>query len=121
MVRTLGSCLKGSRKQAYKVELKAARHDGRLKQHPDIVYQSIIERLQEFKEGLLEKQQRLNGEWMALSRGKKTALEFLPVFEALVSEMELSGMGKSDRDLLLTYLSLIPPAYRADVLKDRRA
>ena len=58
MVHTLGSCLKGSRKHAYKVELKTARHDGRLKEHPDAVYSAIIARLQEFKEGLLEKQQR---------------------------------------------------------------
>ena len=71
--------------------------------------------------GAGSQQQRLSGEWKALTRGKKSALELLPVFEALVSEMELSGMGKSDRDLLLTYLALIPPAYRADVLKDRRA
>ena len=35
----------------------------------------IIARLQEFKEGLLEKQQRLHGEWKTLTRGKKTALE----------------------------------------------
>lgn len=110
MVRTLGGCLKGSRKQAYKVELKAARHDGRRKEHPDAVYISSVERLQDFKEGLLEKQQRLSGEWKILTRGKKSALEFLPVFEALASEMELSGMGQSDRDLLLGCLALIPPA-----------
>ena len=62
MVRTIGNCLKGSRKQAYKVEVRAARQNGRLKEHPDAAYASIIARLQEFREGLLEKQQRLNGE-----------------------------------------------------------
>ena len=67
------------------------------------------------------KQQRLNGEWKNLSRGRKTALEFMPVFESRVSEMELAGMGKSDRDLLLGYLGLIPPNHRPDVLKDRRS
>ena len=45
---------------------------------------------------MLEKQQRLNAEWRNLGRGKKTALEFLPQFEKIVSEMELAGMGKSD-------------------------
>ena len=29
------------------------------------------------------------------------ALEFQPVFESLAAEMEMSGMGKSERDLLL--------------------
>ena len=38
-----------------------------------------------------------------------------------VSEMELAGMGKSDRDLLLGYLGLIPANHRPDVLKDRRS
>ena len=56
-----------------------------------------------------------------MCRGEKTALAFLPVFESLVAEMEIAGMGKSDRDLLLGYLALIPPAHRGDILKDRRA
>ncbi|MDA8582659.1 hypothetical protein N9L68_00470, partial [bacterium] len=120
MLRTLGNCLRCSRKQAYQVEVKSARHDGRLKDHPDAVYGAIVARLQEFKEGLLEKQQRLNGEWKVLARGKKSALEFRPILESLVSEMELSGMGKSYRDLLLGYLARIPPAHRSDVRKDRR-
>ena len=112
-VLCLGPCQKGSRKQAYKVELRAARHDGRLKSQPETVYNAIVARLQEFKEGLLE--------WNALSRGKKTALEFLPVFESIVSEMEMAGMGKSDRDLLLGYLASIPPSNHSEVLKDRRS
>ena len=75
-----------------------------------------------------EKQQRLNWEWKTLSRGRKTALEFMPVLESLVSVMELAGMGKTDREFLLGYLGLIPPYlglipsnHRPDVLKDRRA
>ena len=94
MVRCIGSCLKGARKQAYRVELRAARHDGRLKEAPEEVYRQIILRLQEFKEGLLEKQQRLNAEWRVLARGKRSALEFLPVFENTVAEMEMAGMGQ---------------------------
>eukprot|EP00974_Lingulodinium_polyedra_P111231 10758573-Lingulodinium_polyedra.AAC.1 len=78
------------------------------------------ERLLEFKEGLLERQQRFNNEWKTLSRGRLSALEFQPVFEGLVSEMEMAGMGKPDRDLLLGYLALIPPLHRGDVLNDRR-
>ena len=48
-------------------------------------------------------------------------MEFLPVFESLLAKMELAGMGKSDRDLRLTYLALIPPGHRPDVLKVRRS
>ena len=61
MVRAVGNCLRGSRKQAYNVKLKSARHDGRLKGRPDACYCAIVARLQQFKEGILEKQQRLNG------------------------------------------------------------
>ena len=39
----------------------------------------------------------------------------------MVAEMELAGLGKSDRDLLLAYLGQIPYGHRADVLKDRRS
>ena len=78
------------------------------------------DRLLEFKEGLLEKQPRLNGDWRTLTRGKMTALEFQATFENIAAEMELAGMGKPDRDLLLGYLALIPPGHRGEVLKDRR-
>ena len=61
---------------------------------------------------MLEKQQRLNREWAELKRRKKTALEFLPIFESMVSELEHAGMGKSDRDLLLAFLAQVPPHHR---------
>ena len=106
---------------AYRVELKQARHAGRLAADPDEVYRSLKDRLLEFRESLLDKQQRINAEWRTLARGKMSALEFQASFESVVAEMELAGMGKSDRDLLLGYLALIPPGHRADeVLKDRR-
>ena len=53
-IRVLGTCLKGSRQRAYKVELKQARRSGRLADDPDEVYRSLKERMMEPKEGLLE-------------------------------------------------------------------
>merc|ERR1712194_368127 len=38
MIRVLGTCLKGSRQRAYRVELKQARRSGRLVGDPDDVY-----------------------------------------------------------------------------------
>ena len=104
MIRTLGGCLKGSRKQEFNDDVRSARAKAFIQSNPEFVYQALVERLGEFKEGAMEKQQRLNREWGELKRGKKTALEFLPVFEGMVAEMELAGLGKSDRDLLLPYL-----------------
>ena len=57
MIRTLGECLKGSRKQAFTVEVRSARAKALIQSNPEFVYQSLVERLGEFKEGLMEKQQ----------------------------------------------------------------
>jgi len=110
MVRVLGNTLKGSRHKAYSVVYKAGRH--LLGIAPGELYQKVKVRLMEFKEGVLEKQQRLDQEWRHLFRGKKSALEFAPVFEEIVSNLELAGVGKSERDVLLHYLSTIPAAHR---------
>ena len=107
MIRTLGGCLKGSRKQAYTVEVKAARQKGHFHMHPETVYNSLAKRLTEFKEGVLEKQQRLSREWAELKRGKKTALEVLPIFDSMVSEMELAGRRDAvDGRILFTATNL---------------
>ena len=47
MVRVLGTCLKGSRQRAYRVELKQARRSGRLAADPDEVYACLKERMME--------------------------------------------------------------------------
>ena len=109
MVRTIVSCLKGSRAKAAKVEIKSCR--ARSIDDQREVWDKIRLRLMEFQEGLLERQQRLDKEWQTLSRGKKSALEFAPLFESQVAEMELAGVGKSDRDLLLRYLATVAPAH----------
>ena len=62
MIRTLGGCLKGSRKQAFNVEVRSARAKALIQSNPEFVYQALVERLGEFKEGVMEKQQRLNRE-----------------------------------------------------------
>ena len=42
------------------------------------------------------------------------------MWEAAVAELDLKGIGKSDRELLLAYLKRCGPAARTEVLKDRR-
>ena len=100
-LRCLGQCLKRSRHKVYKVVIKESRLCGRLKEDPGAVYDLVRERLMEFKEGLLERQNRVDQEWMALTKGSLSVLQFLPRFEAAVSELELAGLGKADRELLL--------------------
>merc|ERR1712115_631211 len=95
-VRALAACLKGSRKKAYDVEVRTARTSGLLSSDPVEVYRRLKERMMEFKEGLLEKQQRLSAEWKTLSRGKLSAIQFQPIFENAIAELELAGIGKSE-------------------------
>ena len=114
MVRCIGQCPRGSRRQACQVEVRAARHGGRLKADPEGTCQRILPRLHEFRESLMEKQHRLNAERSNLARGRRSALEPLPVFEHRVADMETSGPVKSDRGPRTGYLALSPqPPERA--------
>ena len=44
-----------------------------------------------------------------------------PLFEQTVAELELAGLGMSDRLLLLGYLRKVGPGFRQEILKDRRS
>eukprot|EP00969_Alexandrium_andersonii_P146012 6458259-Alexandrium_andersonii.AAC.1 len=54
-LRVLGNGLKQSRQKVYKVLIRAARRTGQLETAPGEVYRAILDRLLEFKEGLIEK------------------------------------------------------------------
>ena len=62
----------------------------------------------------------MENEYANLSKGKLTALQFLPLFESTTSEMAIAGVGLSERQLLLGYLRKVGEAHRAEILKDRR-
>ena len=103
-LRVLGNCLKQSRKKVYRVKLKEARASGLLKTDPGKVFEEIRVRLMEFRESALEKQNRVENEYQNLTKGNLSALQFLPQFESLTSEMDICGVGLSERQLLLGYL-----------------
>ena len=84
-LRCLGNCLQQSRKKVYRVILKETRRSGLLRTDPGAVYETIRGRLMEFRETLLEKQNRVEGEYHNLSKGSLSALQFLPLFEAVTS------------------------------------
>ena len=52
----------------------------------------------------MAKQMRVSAEWDALWKGNKTARQFEALFEEAATELELVGLGKSQRELLLGYL-----------------
>ncbi|HIE71147.1 MAG TPA: hypothetical protein EYP98_13775, partial [Planctomycetes bacterium] len=119
-LRCLGNCLKQSRKKVYRVQLKEARRSGLLRSDPGAVYELLRTRLMEFRETLLERQNRYELEYGNLAKGSLTALQFLPLFESVTSEMDLCGVGLSERQMLLGYLRKVGTHYRQEILKDRR-
>ena len=62
-LRCLGNCLQQSRKKVYRVILKETRRSGLLRTDPGAVYETTRGRLMEFRETLLEKQNRVEGEY----------------------------------------------------------
>ena len=78
----LGQCLRGSRLQVYHQILTREMMTRTVPRDPEEVYQEILGRLREFAEGQFERQSRVTKEWNELQKGRLSALQFLPLFEA---------------------------------------
>eukprot|EP00969_Alexandrium_andersonii_P361397 15457457-Alexandrium_andersonii.AAC.1 len=68
----------------------------------------------------MEKQMRVLTEYEALWKGTKTAHQFEAQLEEAITELELAGLGKNDRELLLAYLQ-VGPANATEIQKDVRS
>ena len=58
---------------------------------------------------------RLTNEWDALWKGATTAHQFEAVFEEATTELELAGLAKNQRELLLGYLQKVGPQPAAEI------
>ena len=120
MLVALKSCLKQSRADVFANQMKAARASGELERDPRAVYDKIMETILATRETSLEVQSVLDKEWASdAGKGRRTAHQFHPVFQKLVTDMEACGLGKSERELFLGYLRRMTPQVRADILKWR--
>eukprot|EP00969_Alexandrium_andersonii_P237501 10484201-Alexandrium_andersonii.AAC.1 len=70
-----------------------------------------------FTETPAEKQMRVLAEYEALWKGNKNAHEFEARFEECITELELVGLGRNDRELLLTYLQKVGPQNATEIQK----
>ena len=120
-LRVLGQCLKQSRYKAYLAVTKAARQSGELQRDPNCVFEMVTSRLFEFREGLIEQQTRADRDHEHCAKGHLTAMQFFPVWENVLAELELKGIGESEREVLLGYFKRVGSQARTEVLKDRRA
>jgi len=117
---TLGHCLRQSRLVVYELLIERNQRSGKLQTEPQKVYSEIIARLMEFSEGMFERQGRVQREFSNLQKGNLKGLQFQPLFEAAVDELDMVSLGKSPRELLLACLEKIGPKSRNDILKDKR-
>ena len=118
---TLGLCLRGSKHQIYEQILKVARRSGKEISSPQVVYEEVVDRMNEFRESTIEQQRRSQRLFEELVKGNRTtALQFRATFEAACDQLEVVGLAKNDRELLLSYLSKVGNRARVEIMKDRR-
>ena len=117
-LKVLQNCVKQSYAELYRVEVEKAVVTGEYRTNPGKQLQRIRESTVEFEETILEQQQRADTEWDALSRGRMTGLQFKPRFEQAIAELERAGVGKSERELFISYLKKCGQPFRTAILKD---
>ena len=93
---------------------------GAMMDTPKEVFYMVQAKLMQFVETKMEKQIRVNGEWEALEKGKLTALQFEPAWEARVADLDQVGLGKNTTELLLAYLKKSGPTMAAEIQRDQR-
>ena len=95
-----GRC-RGSRLKTYTNAYRAAWKSGEVLNDPEAVYSRIKAKLLVFGESREEREVRVDGEHASLAK-------FEPLFEASIAELEAVGLGKTLRELYLSYLRRCP-------------
>ena len=119
-LKVLASCLKGSREATYKVLHRKHRLLGDVESDPGMVFSIIKAKLMRFVETPIEKQMRVLSEIDNLQKGKLSALQFEPLWEQCLAELETVSLGRSVRELMLNYLTKMGPSLAAEIQRDMR-
>ena len=99
-----GRC-RGSRLKTYTNIYIAAWKSGEVLRDPKAVHDRIKSRHLVFGESRNEKEIRVDSEHALLMKGKLSGHQFEPLFEASIAELESVGLGKTPRELYLSYRS----------------
>ena len=120
MLIALRSRCKGSRlktfQNIYRQEIRA----GNVEADPASVYERIKSKHLLFSESVEEREIRVDSEHAALLKGKLTGHQFEPLFERSIAELEEIGLGKTPRELFLSYLRKVGPVLQKEIRKDKR-
>ena len=111
---------KGSRAKTYTNAYRAAWKTGEVVDDPEAVYLRIKNKHLMFGESREEREVRIDGEHQALVKGRLSGHQFEPLFEASVADLESVGLGKTARELYLSYLRKMPPHLQKEIRQDKR-
>ena len=113
---------KGSRAKTYTNAYRAAWKTGEVTEDPEAVYLRIKKKNKHlmFGESREEREVRIDGEHQALVKGRLSGHQFEPLFEASVADLESVGLGKTPRELYLSYLRKMPPHLQKEIRQDKR-
>ena len=114
-----GRC-RGSRMKTYTNAYRAAWKSGEVLSDPQAVYDRIKNKHLMFGESREEREVRVDGEHASLAKGKLTGHQFEPLFEASIADLEAVGLGKTPRELYLSYLRKMPPYLQKEIRNDKR-
>ena len=120
MLLALRSRCRGSRLKTFTNLYKSAYRAGEIEKDPEKVYKRIKAKHLMFSESPEEREIRVDAEHVALAKGKMTGHQFEPLFEASVTELETVGLGKSKRELYLSYLRKMPAHLQKEIRSDKR-
>ena len=81
----------------------------------EAVYLRIKNKHLMFGESREEREVRIDGEHQALVKGRLSGHQFEPLFEASVADLESVGLGKTARELYLSYLRKMPPHLQKEI------
>ena len=111
---------KGSRAKTYTNAYRAPWKTGEVVDDPEAVYLRIKNKHLMFGESREEREVRIDGEHQALVKGRLSGHQFEPLFEASVADLESVGLGKTPRELYLSYLRKMPPHLQKEIRQDKR-
>ena len=101
---------KGSRAKTY----------GEVVDDTEAVYLRIKNKHLMFGESREEREVRIDGEHQALVKERLSGHQFEPLFETSVADLESVGLGKTARELYLSYLRKMPPHLQKEIRQDKR-
>ena len=120
MLLALRPRCQGARLKTFENIMKREHRRGTTESDPKSVYLAIKSKHLMFAESAAEKEIRVDAEWAALTKGKDSANQFEPKFEAAIMALEEVGLAKNPRELYLSYMRKIGTQLASVVRADRR-